>query len=87
MKRLLVMVGVVTSASSCLSMGSVQTASTLGKGNFQVSAEPGMYGATGAPDAGDGFAIRCGTDCTTRQLPDAGIVATCGATCEGTLRP
>lgn len=49
MKRLLVMVGVVTSASSCLSMGNVQTASTLGKGNFQVSAEPGMYGA--APSA------------------------------------
>jgi hypothetical protein len=49
MKRLLVMVGVLTAASSCLSMGTVQTASTLGKGNFQVSAEPGIYGASGAP--------------------------------------
>ena len=29
----------------CLSMGTVQTADTLGKGHFQVAAEPGIYGA------------------------------------------
>jgi hypothetical protein len=31
-------------ASGCLSMGTVQTADTLGKGNWQVAVEPGVYG-------------------------------------------
>ena len=35
-------------------MGSVQTASTLGKGNFQISAEPGLYGATAPAGTGGG---------------------------------
>lgn len=43
--RLLLLSGVLSTATGCLSMGSVQTASTLGKGNFQIAAEPGIYGA------------------------------------------
>lgn len=50
MKRLFLMAGLLGGASACLSMGTVQTASTLGKGNFQVSAEPGIYGATGSAE-------------------------------------
>ena len=35
---------VMAGASGCLTMGTVQTADTLGKGHFQVSAEPGIWG-------------------------------------------
>ncbi len=55
--RLLLVSGVLSTATGCLSMGSVQTASTLGKGNFQIAAEPGIYGAningSGAPTQAD----------------------------------
>ena len=46
--RLAILSGVLSGATGCLSMGTVQTASTLGKGNFQISAEPGIYGANAA---------------------------------------
>ncbi len=41
--RLAILAGMLSTATGCLSMGTVQTASTLGKGNFQISAEPGLY--------------------------------------------
>ncbi len=43
--RLVLVSGLLSAAMGCLSMGTVQTASTLGKGNFQISAEPGLYAA------------------------------------------
>lgn len=42
--RLIASVLFVASAAGCLSMGTVQTADTLGKRNFQISAEVGPYG-------------------------------------------
>jgi hypothetical protein len=51
--RLVLLSGALSATTGCLSMGTVQTASTLGKGNFQIAAEPGIYGAnsgsSGAP--------------------------------------
>ncbi len=37
--------GVMVGATGCLSMGTVQTADTLGKGHWQVAAEAGVWGA------------------------------------------
>ncbi len=47
--RLAILSVALSVATGCLSMGTVQTASTLGKGNFQISAEPGIYGADTGP--------------------------------------
>ena len=52
--RLAVLSGALCATTGCLSMGTVQTASTLGKGNFQISAEPGIYGANSGTAASAG---------------------------------
>lgn len=53
--RLFLLSGPLWFATGCLSMGTVQTASTLGKGNFQISAEPGAYGLTLPNSSGPGY--------------------------------
>ena len=51
--RLTLLAGALSCATGCLSMGTMQTASTLGKGNFQISAEAGAYGFS-VPKSGAG---------------------------------
>ena len=50
--QLIAAVATFIGASGCLSMGTVQTADTLGKGHFQVAIEPGIYGASVGTAAG-----------------------------------
>lgn len=44
-------------ASGCVSAGSVQTADTLGRGNFQFAVEPGVWGAGVVEEDVDGIGL------------------------------
>ena len=53
----ILMLAALVLASGCASIGSMQTADTLGKGNFQFAVEPGVWGATSISEDVDGFAV------------------------------
>lgn len=56
-RRLALAVAALALASGCVSIGGVQTADTLGKGNFQFAVEPGVYGITSIANEVDGAVI------------------------------
>jgi hypothetical protein len=56
-RRLALAVAALALASGCVSIGGVQTADTLGKGNFQFAVEPGVWGAAAIAEDVDGFLL------------------------------
>ncbi|XXF77150.1 hypothetical protein P2318_29465 [Myxococcaceae bacterium GXIMD 01537] len=44
MRRLILSAAVLAMSSGCIAVGSMQTADTLGQGNFQFAVEPGVWG-------------------------------------------
>jgi len=55
--RLVLAVAALALASGCVSIGGVQTADTLGKGNFQFAVEPGVWSAAAIAEDVDGFLV------------------------------
>ena len=78
--RLVVLSGVLSVASGCLSMGTVQTASTLGKGNFQISAEPGIYGPNFGRVGGSGGGAGGGSGTSQDAVPHFDVAFRYGVT-------
>lgn len=47
-------------STGCMAIGAVQTAQTLGEGNYEVSIEPGVYGAAVAGEGSQAFSLNVG---------------------------
>jgi hypothetical protein len=57
MRRLVLAVAALALSSGCIAIGGVQTADTLGKGNFQFAVEPGLWGVAAITQNVDGVIL------------------------------
>ena len=57
LRKMIGTLAALTLASGCASIGSMQTADTLGKGNLQFGVEPGVWGAAAIRGDAEGFAF------------------------------